>query len=397
MNLDERLDDVGSGGAADDAALADRRSSARSALLLPVVPRRSLESRFGPRPDVDVAVEATLDPGAAMLRNAAWSPETRRAYQGSWARFRNWYLNRHHALEPTDLVPVDARGNIVDPLDAGPIDVENYISYLGAGDDHTKGQHLSSAYIERELAAITHAFTLNDITPPTRHPSVKVTLAGSRRTLGTAQRQAIPLRLEDLRRILNAMAIPTNRSQTHPVIRRDRALLALGWAAALRRDELVGIDVEHLTFTGDAERGGGVVIEIPRSKTDQEAAGQHVGISYSTQPSSCPVRAALALARIRKTGPLFVSTTRHGKNGGRLTGGTVNRIVKRNVQTILGYDPDDYTSHSLRAGLVTELRARGVDAADIMKQTRHRDTRMLHRYDRPADVLERPVLQGEWW
>lgn len=73
MNLAERSGDAGSGGATDDAALANGPSSARSALLLPVVPRRSLEGRFGRRPDATAVVEPALDPGAAMLRNAAWS------------------------------------------------------------------------------------------------------------------------------------------------------------------------------------------------------------------------------------------------------------------------------------------------------------------------------------
>ena len=56
---------------------------------------------------------------------------------------------------------------------------------------------------------------------------------------------------------------------------RDRALLLVGFAGAFRRSELVGIDVEHVEFVAE-----GMVVTLPRSKTDQEGAGRKVGIPY---------------------------------------------------------------------------------------------------------------------
>lgn len=45
---------------------------------------------------------------------------------------------------------------------------------------------------------------------------------------------------------------------------RDRALILVGFVGALRRSELVGLDIEHV-----AEHPNGVFITIPRSKTNQ--------------------------------------------------------------------------------------------------------------------------------
>ncbi len=73
------------------------------------------------------------------------------------------------------------------------------------------------------MAAITHGFQLAGQTPPTKHPLVTRTVAGARRTLGSAARQATPLRLAELRYITAAMAIVANRKPTDPMIRRDRA------------------------------------------------------------------------------------------------------------------------------------------------------------------------------
>ena len=54
---------------------------------------------------------------------------------------------------------------------------------------------------------------------------------------------------------------------------RDRALLLIGFSGALRRAELVGLDVEDIHFTD-----GGVLLHLDRSKTDQEAKGREIAI-----------------------------------------------------------------------------------------------------------------------
>jgi integrase len=58
----------------------------------------------------------------------------------------------------------------------------------------------------------------------------------------------------------------------------DRALLLLGFAGALRRSELVALDVADLESDAD-----GVRIIIRRSKTDQEGAGDFVPIPNGTK------------------------------------------------------------------------------------------------------------------
>jgi len=84
--------------------------------------------------------------------------------------------------------------------------------------------------------------------------------------------------------------------------RRDRALLLLGFAAALRRSELVALDVEDLAF----DRRRGVTIRV--SKTDQEQEGTQVAVPYARAGNDvCPVRALhvyIEAAGIHR-GPVF--------------------------------------------------------------------------------------------
>ena len=90
-------------------------------------------------------------------------------------------------------------------------------------------------------------------------------MSGIRRQLGTAPtRRAAPLDLDPLARLLEPIDTATLAG------RRDRALLLLGFAAALRRSELVALDVEDLE---PSTRARGLMVPIRESKTDQEQAG----------------------------------------------------------------------------------------------------------------------------
>ena len=82
--------------------------------------------------------------------------------------------------------------------------------------------------------------------------------------------------------------------------KRDRALLALGFAGAFRRSELCALEVADLAETPD-----GLRVLIRRSKTDQEGQGQEVAIprGYRLRPVEA-VQTWLAAAEI-STGPVF--------------------------------------------------------------------------------------------
>lgn len=118
-------------------------------------------------------------------------------------------------------------------------------------------------------------------------------LRGICRTIGTAPNRKEPITAE---RVL-AMV------QTAPdslIGLRDRALLLLGFAGALRRAELVGLDVNDFK-----ETKAGLRIQITASKTDQERHGHIIAIAPGK--AACPIKALkvwLAAAEIT-SGPIF--------------------------------------------------------------------------------------------
>jgi integrase len=108
---------------------------------------------------------------------------------------------------------------------------------------------------------------------------------------------------------------------------RDRALLLIGFAGALRRSELVGIDAAHVRSTP-----AGLRLMIPRSKTDTVGEGDEIGIARGSQVDTCPVRTLhtwLSAAGIRD-GPIFRRVTRWGMVGTkRLHPDAVRQILTR--------------------------------------------------------------------
>lgn len=133
---------------------------------------------------------------------------------------------------------------------------------------------------------------------------------------------------------------------------RDRAALLLGFAAALRRSELVAIDVADLHFTRR-----GVAVTIRRSKTDPQGEGAVIGVPCGTGNGSCPVRALrrwLATAGITR-GAVFRGVSRHGHVLGRLSDKGSSSTAPRAAAGL----PDPTNDETVTLALRRMHRARG--------------------------------------
>jgi len=105
---------------------------------------------------------------------------------------------------------------------------------------------------------------------------------------------------------------------------RDRALLLIGWAAAVRSSELAALIVSDLRFEPE-----GLIIEPRRSKTDQEAAGEIVAVPFGAERVTCPVYAMRAwLAVAGDDVAVFLRIDRHGNIGSNLTATAIALIIR---------------------------------------------------------------------
>ncbi len=311
-------------------------------------------------PSPDTALIAGLIPlaeRAVAMADAAQAPSTRRAYDRAWSGFERWTAARGLASLP-----------------AMPETLAMYLT------DRAEAVKVST--LEQELAAIVEAHRKADVPSPTDNRDLQLVWKGIRRTYGKPKVGKSPVGVLDLARMVAELG-------DTPSGIRDRALLLLGFAGALRRSELVAVDVEDLAPNPD-----GFALIIKRSKSDGEGEGQRIGIPNGRRPETCPVlaiRAWLQLANI-KAGPVFRSVDRHGNIGPeRLGDRAVAEVVKRAAHAV-GLDEKALGGHSLRSGLVTEAVRAGVSERAIMAQTRHKSLITLRGYIRLGSLfLDNPA------
>lgn len=312
---------------------------------------------LAPAPTDTVPARASESPQlsitAVEYAAASRATSTISAYRADWLAFTSWC----------------AQGG-VESLPASPASVCNYIAVLAT-------TH-KPASIARKLASIAAAHRMAGLDSPTVSEAVKLTMSGVRRTVGVRQHQARPLTVSDLKRMVNAL--PQDLAGL-----RDRSLLLLGFAGALRRSEIAALSVEDMTFVDD-----GVVVLIKKSKTDQESAGREVAIPTGSNRATDPVAALRAWMEASgiNSGSVYRSIDRHGNLSTKpLTGHSIGLIVKRSAE-LVGMDGDLFSGHSLRAGLVTAAAEAGVSETTIMDTTGHKSSAMVRRYVRRANLFK---------
>jgi len=231
--------------------------------------------------------------------------------------------------------------------------------------------------IDRRLVGISYYHKQARHPLPTKDPEVERAMRGIRREKGVAPHGKAPIVLDTLRQMI--AALPEDRRGLQ-----DKALLLVGFAGAFRRSELVSLTIADIQFV-DA----GLVIQLRRSKTDQEGAGFSKGLPYGVQAETCPVRTLrrwLDTAEI-VSGPLFRPIGRYGTIGtAALHPQGVVRAVKRAAK-VIGLEVAELSGHSLRSGLATTAAQAGVSERVIMAQTGHTDVRSVRRYIREGSLF----------
>jgi site-specific recombinase XerD len=300
------------------------------------------------------SLPAALGPDLAAavdLAKAEKAAATRKAYGTDFRRFSEW---------------CDSRG--VSALPAAP---ETVASYLAAHAGTSKASTLG-----RRIAAIRYAHKLAGLSLPTDAEGVKATMRGIRRTFGSAKVRKAPA-------VAGKMLGMVATAPDNLAGQRDRALLLIGFGGALRRSELVALDVADIEETET-----GLLVTIRGSKTDQERSG--ITIAIATGDIACPakaLRAWLDAAGI-EAGPIFRPIDKGGTvRPSRLTDRSVANIVKAYAKRA-GFDAGSFSGHSLRAGFLTSAAGKGASIFKMMDVSRHKSVDTLRGYVRDAELFK---------
>jgi integrase len=294
--------------------------------------------------------DADLTAQHRVFLAAATSENTRRAYRSAIRHFLAW-------------------GGVL------PSDEPAMIRYLLA-----YAQSLNPRTLALRLTALSQWHVHQGFADPASTPTVRKTLAGIERVHGKPKKKAKALPLEDLERIATHLAsLDTLKAK------RDNALLQVGYFGGFRRSEMVSLEVPHVAWEPE-----GIVITLPRSKTDQQGQGIVKAIPYGEGPC-CPASAlhAWLAATGITSGPLFRPITKWGELGTEaLHEASVNTILETCATLVqLDYVPQ-LSSHSLRRGMATSAHRAGADFRDIKRQGGWRHDGTVQGYIEEAGQFE---------
>lgn len=302
---------------------------------------------------------AALEAASGYARQSL-APGTLAGYRSDWAHFTTWC--RAHGWQH---------------LPAAPETVAAFLAALATS-------HGRSA-LSRRVTAIGHAHRIAGEAWDPKHPVIHHTLRGILRRHGAPPRLSAAITTDEIKRLIAPYDVTAAGV-------RDRALLLLGYAGALRRSELAGIHREHLIF---APRG--LRLLLPRSKADQVGRGVEIGIPKGSHAETCPVRALedwLVLSACA-AGPVFRKVDRWGNiRAEALHPDAVRQILGRRAQAA-GLEAETFeriSPHGLRSGFITAAYAAGARDEEIMSHSRRKDYRTMRGYVRRAKlIMESPA------
>ena len=288
-----------------------------------------------------VRLPAGTSERARGFRAQADAPATVRAYAVDWRHFLAWCQDQHRQPFGGD--------------EALELIVGEYLSSIGPT------QAMST--LRRRVAAIVRQARLAQVPFDTGSPHVRETLRGIARKHTGDKRQAAALTTPEIRKLVLACG---------PGLAglRDRALILVGFAGALRRSELVALQHKHIIWTAR-----GISLRIARSKTS--LTGVDIGIPLGRNGDTCPVthlRRWLDAAKVAERA-VFRRVDRWGKPGRHAMNPDSVRLVFARLAKaagIVGSELEQISPHGLRAGFITTAYGNGVSDERITEHTRQR-------------------------
>ncbi|WP_116828382.1 site-specific integrase [Pseudomonas syringae] len=248
---------------------------------------------------------------------------------------------------------------------------------------------LSVNTLKLRLSALAQWHISQGFVDPTKAPMVRKVIKGIRALHPAQEKQAEPLQLQDLEKVIAWLEIEIHEAKAQhdqPRLlrgRRDSALILLGFWRGFRSDELCRLQVQDVKTIADS----GISLYLPRSKGDRD----NLGRTYQTPALQrlCPVQAYIewinCAALVR--GPVFRAVDRWGNLSEEgLHANSVIPLLRQALQRA-GIAAEHYTSHSLRRGFASWAQSNGWDLKSLMSYVGWRDIKSAMRYIDAAPFL----------
>lgn len=303
---------------------------------------------------------------ATTIINQSIPENTRRAYLGDVHYTYQWAINARISWPMSE---DNVLKFIIHHLQEMPKDLEDAL--ISSGWKRARGVH-SLATVKRRLVSISILHSFNNLPDPCDSVTVKALISAIAKT-SEHQKKSRAITKTVLDNLLSTC------SEKSLIDVRDSAILLFGWASGgRRRSEIANAVIENIEETAD----GDFIYRISKSKTDQTGKGHDVPVKGK---AANILREWLKISGIT-TGKLFRSVGKGGKIGEKITEVDINRIVKKRCEKA-GYDPKQYSAHSLRRGFITEAGKQGCSLGDAMALSGHKSVSIAMGYYESGAVI----------
>lgn len=312
---------------------------------------------------------------------------TKRAYATDWRLFREW-CRKHGRRIPADMETVSAY-------------VRDMI-----------GTYKAST-MQRKLTAINHFHAKNGHAKPARKADEPLRTTFHRfvregeATVDQAEAatpEIVRLFIEDANETYKSackrLQHEKRRKAKRIAWRRNRAGFVTSLHGALRVSELLGLRRKDVEL-----QPGAMILQIQEAKTAKAGELQRVVILEDDDDGVCPVeemKAWISLledsidGELQEDGAVFRGLDQWGNvHNGAMSRQGWWRVVKQTARGVgndlrkLGYDPEDFSTHSFRAGFVTYSGQIGYDEHQAMRHTRHKSLKVFRQYRREGELMNR--------
>lgn len=292
----------------------------------------------------------------SLKQQSRYAAKTLEAYAYDWSLFTDWCTRtERQALPATD---------------------ETFLLFVAQC--FLRGNRAAS--VRRRASAIAYHHQQHGYPSPVTAECHQL-IAGVKRARRETPRQKRALTVDQLRTIAERL---TKDGGIRAI--RNRAILVVGFASALRRSSLVTLELPDLEFVPE-----GAVLSIRGEKNDNRAKGRLIGLPFGEHPATCPIGCLRAWLDVRPRNgtPLFTRVD-DGGMGLPMRPAHVAGILQSAVK-LLGLDEREYGAHSLRAGLVTAGSEKGASELLVAAQTGHRSLEVLRQYFRRTHLFRANV------
>lgn len=321
-------------------------------------------------PAAPVDVNRTLTPEARKAMEEGGRDNTRETYKARWKAFANWCAQNGRTPGPPT-----TEENLV-----------SFVDYLCRKVDPKTGRPTDPGTIRLTIAAIRKTNARAHY-PDTPNQDAAIERYADHRyawdEAGHTQRSSPPLDLERIRQMLTVCPADTLAGL------RDRVLLLLGYYMRARRSELARLRISDVQFIAPT-----LVLAVKRVSKNTKVGDEPGGKEYEIDDPTTLGALRLYHAALNDLGqkaphlPLLRSVDQWGhlgkinKKGQGITPVAINTVVQRIAARAKLDVADTVTAHGLRAGVPTDLGAKGFSATDIkgMTGTDWSSDKMVEKY-----------------